>query len=458
MGQNVGWLDVIFNELDKRSEATLKAYVDKVIRMYHNRDQYFDKDAFILENGTVLKAYSVYGPIELTEENGEVKVTITLDGANDNGSKVTLQKDDKDAFTVTSGKTYFFNESVTMTAEAAGNDEFLYWVNAETNRIFTTEQTLTFDTMIDRDIKAVFVSTQDDDGFDNALATFTNTSGHITAAFSFEPDGETIEYADLVTAEPFLPGYTFTKWGYSVDNSYIDLAAADADAGNAYKSGSSVFAVMGEFYDDAGYALPVHDDCTSYIVMPEFVVGDDTAVITFTDSAAETVYTANMHYGYITTVTAAGDNFSYWADANTGEIVCFNKEFTYQCVANRLAEPKADFIAVYGGDNSAFYAARIAVKAEEADRVTLYAERTVKEGYTIKSTGVVFGVNGNSAPEVNAPDTLKGTSKNNANNGLYIVYISNARVALEGTVYARPYIEIEGLDEPVYGELITITQ
>jgi len=445
----------ILDTVDSKSEAQLKGYVNKVIRMYHNRDDYFTKENFVLEDGTVGKGYSVYGPIDLTEINGNVKIKVTIDGAADIDTKVTVALDGASEGVV-SGTTYYFDTTATLTAIAAGNDEFLYWVNTETDRILSTESTLTFNTKIDRNIKAVFVSTEDEDGFENALATFTNNSGAITGSFAFEPDGSSINYEGLITKEPYLPGYTFSNWGFA-ENGAIDLEAAQANSDNKYLTGNSVFATMDQYYDYKGYALPVHDGSESYIVMPAFTLSNSTAHITFVDKKANTQYNADLKYGYSVTVNATDDpSFSYWADAKTGEIVCLNKTFTYQSIANRTPENAANFVAVYNGPSSEIFASRIAVVAKESDKVTLYTTRTIKSGYSFNTNGVVFSFT-NAKPEVNAEGTFKGTSKSNAANGTYIVALANSTItgSASGVVYARPYVEINGVT--YYGKTVTIS-
>jgi len=446
-----------FAKLDRQSEATLKYYVDKAVYMFNNRDTYFTPDKFLVEGGNFGKTYSVVGDsiVDFIKE-GEVKLDFTQSGAADPASKVTLTIDgDAQPAAAVDGETYYFNQEITLTASAAGNDEFLYWVNKETNRVVSTLETLTFNTKVNRDIVAEFVQTYDTE-FEEARAimTFTNTTGARVGTVAFDPAETSVDFADeLGSKTPFLPGYTFEKWGYQ-DGSAIDLDAAAADANNKYVAGNSMFESTSKFYDEKGYALPVRTGSDSVIVTPKFSLSNSEPVhVTFLDPATNTRYNAEMKYGYTTTVTAEGSNFSYWKDADTNEIVSFNPSFTYQSIGNMVSgNISTNFVAVYGAPTSKFYASR-AIVSETSDKYTLYVQRTVKAGYSINTNGVVISFT-NSEPEVNAADSLKSTAKDNSANGLYVVAIPKSFIP-NGVVYVRPYAEING--EVVYGTMQPIT-
>ncbi len=459
----------IMDFLDGKDAEWVKACMDKALYMYHNRDTYVNLDSLLLEGGKFAKGYVVYGKIDLTEVNtGAVKIKVTIGGTTDNDTGVTIALDgDEEA--VESGTTYMFYDTATLTANAAGVDEFLYWVNAETNRILTTEPTLTFNTKIDRDIEAVFVPTSyaffDADTSevvicDNANATFTNNSGAIAGTFEYEPVAEgLVSMVDQVIAEPYLPGYTFDSWPYA-DGDAINMVDAAADSNNKYNTGNSVFATMDSWYDEAGYALPVRTNSNSVIVIAKFTEGNPNAMVTFTDRAANTIYDAEMPYGYTVTVTAAGDNFSYWRDVNTGDIVCFDKTFTYQSISNVTDKTVSkNFEAIYGASYAAPCASRIAFSTDNGEKINLYFQRAVKEGENMTTSGIIYkfdssaGLNMDNVGNELDP-VYKGTSKRTDRVGTYILGISKDKCNGHSKIYAIPYVEIDGQTYP--GRMVTI--
>ena len=526
-------------DLETNTMAMNKRYIDDWIRIYHTRDQFVSKDNLILENGTVAKAYSVYGPIDLTIYNkvtlaiegandgdvvtyaadgeaavafadgesqyfaetitlaanaganddflywidvdaneilseeptitftekkdynvkavfspkGDIKVTLAVQGAYED-DYVTYAKDGNSPMNFAAGDTQLFAETITLTAYEVGNDEFQYWVNTNTNRIISTEKSITFNTKVDRKVTAVFATTLlelSDESFPMAYATFANNTGAIAGAFSFDIDDRYLDdqlwFNDQAINEPYLPGYNFDGWGYAVDDSYIDLDAASADS---YVSGNSVFADTNANYSADGHALPVRDGSQSYIVLPKFSVNGDPIAVTFKDKAANKIYDAQMKYGYTTSVTAKGSNFSYWIDSDTGEIVSFSKTFKYQSIGNMTDQAiSKNFEAVYGKSTSKPCASRIAFAAEGSNKYTLYMQRTMKSGNTLTSSGIVYKFGNGDNLKVNAPGTFTGISKSTAGDGTYLLGISKDDIDANGTLYAIPFMEVNG--QIIYG-------
>lgn len=413
--------DVIatFDAIDD-NKANIPGYVDQLVTIANDLDTYVKVSNFVSADGKVVKGYSTKGDVVIDRVKGAKKLDLAINGQGN--VSYSLKQLDNSTTTGTTdidgiGYNYSFPfvDNFTLTAVPQEEFEFLYWVNAETNRILSTETTLTVNTNIDRAIEAVFAY------YEENSVTFTNPTGSISG-YGFR--NEMAIEADENVSAPSIPGFEFKGWPTTV----INLTAY-------YGGSASAFADPNAFYGMDGATLSVRPGSNNLIVTPKY---DRTADITITlyDPAIDMTYVATGPFGNTTdVVTAAGANFGYWADAN-GNVVSLSPEFSATLLRNG-----AKYTAVYGKTAPKDYVLTILEAIEETDgRVYFYAGRSVPG--TLLSTGIVFHYT-NAVPAVGMDGVIKGTAKYNTNDGIYYGGIKkeNIRTKGNGTIYARPYAE-----------------
>lgn len=413
----------------ENNKEQIPYYVNKAVYVYHNLDEFITPENFV--NGNDVMGWSVLADADVVTEEAPVTVQADIIGegtvTTDNDVSSDVQVND------------VHNGVITLSATPAEGSEFLYWANNAGN-IISTEPELTLVTKTNRELSAHF-------GYiDEPTVTFTSSIGNIVGEESYtptNPDAAAFVYTTRVD-DIDIPGFTFGDWpGQSGNVIDVDSLAREY---NYYGGGASAFAVSGANYSKTGHVLAYRPGSDALILIPSFDA-DQTCTLTYNDNG--TVTTANVEIGKTATITATGDDFSYWQDAE-GNIVSLEKTYSHQVVRS------AEFTAVYGVE-APLWTINIIWKTDDGVKDTFYAERSVNSDLNVLSSGIVFGpatVDVETELVVNSTNSMvkKGTSRNTNNNGTYAVGLTKANFPY--AVVLRPYIEIEGLGI-VYGPTVT---
>ena len=404
----------LFAKIDGNKEL-VPVYADKVAYAYNHIDQYISFDDIVAEN-RYLRTVFLEGETEVVYAAEPTNLDLVIAGLGSvNYTGVAP------AVTAESKENIKFEETITLNAIPEEENEFLYWVNTETQRILSTEKELVLATSMDKFITAVFCE------IGEQKIVFTNPTGDI-AGEGYVGEG----CVEIDAEEPYIAGFTFTGWpkanGNEIPMSAIDEATTD------YYAGNSVFASSMAVYNSLGAIMKINPDTTSIIVTPMYR-NTDTFTVTFKDGDASTSGTFN--YNKTATATASGSNFSYWTDEE-GRIVSVLPTYKYQVIKNSV------FTAVYGAEEAVDKTINITLVKVADGKVSFSAERSVADGKTVLSSGVVFAYDTEKVPTVSDYD-LKGTAKDNSNAGVYTAAVKEATIANNGgEIVAVPYLEVAG--------------
>lgn len=404
----------------------IKPYVDKAVYVYHNLDQYVTPENFVKNNNLMCWSATADATIETVDAPVKVDAAVVGEGIVVCGENATT-----DEMTATHDGT------VTLEAQPMGDCEFLYWTNNAGN-IISTEPDITLVTKINRELTAHF-------GYlDEPTVTFASSIGNVVAEKSYVPgNGDVISTGDIDAVQ--MPGMIFESWpgasGGSID---MDALTVSYD----YVGGAnSAFAVSGTSYSNAGHVLAYRPGSKALILIPSFD-SENVCTLTYIDNGTE--QTVNAKIGQTVTITASGDNFAYWMDGD-GHIVGVNATYSHQVVRS------AEFVAVYG-DETPDCAINIVAEKDDAaaGKTTYYAQRTVKNGLKLLSSGVIIAPAGVAEEDIvvnsTNPAVKKGISRNTANDGMYAVTLTRATYPV---AILRPFVEIEGIGV-VYGECYAV--
>lgn len=407
------------------NQSELSYYVDKAVYVYHNLDEYVTPENFV--NGKDLKCWSASAEAEIVVEDAPVKVETKVEGE---GIVVCENQATNSEMTTT------HTGEVTMTAEAMPNvTEFLYWTNNAGN-IISTEPDLTLITKIDREVTAHF-------GYvDEPTITFASAVGNVVAEKSYVPGaGDIVDTSDVPAIK--MAGMIFENWpgdtGSGID---VDALTVSTDY---VGGGASAFEKPGTSYSKDGHVLAYRPGSQSLILIPAFDA-DDVCSLTYVDNGA--TETVDVKFGQTVTYTASGDDFAYWVD-DMGRVVGLSATYTHQAVRT------AEFTAVYGAE-APDCAINIVAEKDNSGKTTFYAQRTVKNGLKLLSSGIVVAPAGVAEEDIvvnsTNPAVKKGISRNTANDGTYAVTLNRMTYP---EVTLRPFVEIEGIGI-VYGECYSV--
>ncbi|MBR4049384.1 MAG: hypothetical protein IKK09_02700 [Clostridia bacterium] len=321
-----------------------------------------------------------------------------------------------------------YGTQVTISAKAYTTYEgceFYYWINNTTDRIISTADVYEFKAVTNADYIAQFTNNSTCiDG--KKFVVYVNNAKNVIERFELA-DGDSY----TVPTGPVLPDYTFKGWSMTK----AEVLASDKD---------------------------------TIIVEPIYELNaSNTVTITegnYTATGAGT-YTAEANQRAVVTISTSAKNgdgkeFLYWIDADTDEIVSYDRTYSFFCVKNTVLTP------VYG-DASAVQAEPIVRITEVkynalSGKVSFFAERSVPEEFMILQTGIVvtktesIGTN-EEVFVVGGTSTAAGTSTSTANNGYYS---ANTVVATGQTVWARAYVIYETADGEIfeaYGPVVSYT-
>lgn len=408
------------------NKSQLKGDINKVIGILKDYRTYFTPENFFVDG--YVKGYRTLGKavIDVLQPNKKLVVNISGDGV----AQVKIDGAAADDAEPNNANNYEFEDSFTVTAVPEEDWEFLFWANEETDRIYTTEPTINMTTSMSRELTAYFQPT------DEPAAYFVSATGSLCSGAVKLVNGQVTIPSTVKNA--YITGYVFTGWTGAQNGVISAQTIAEADK-TAYFSGSSAFAVPNAYYTGEGAILAPNSASTSgsILVLPLYTA-DGEYTVYFNDNGEK--FFATGKFGNIATITASGENFSYWKD-RAGNIVCLTPEFNCSLVREDT------YTAVYGDDTALpDYVMKVSY-ITKGDRVPFIFERSVAPAYSgkILSSGLVYSYT-NPNPTDGGADCSKGLMKSTADNGAYILNFRQDRIAERGgKVYVRAYIEIDGI-------------
>jgi hypothetical protein len=400
------------------NNGTVEQYMAKVKRAINDYRTYFTPEDFLADDGAFGLAYTVNGP---TEEVIIEKAKLHVKAF---GGVVNFVSDTIGAVPAKTEQwtDVPYAQTVTMNAVADAGNEFMYYLDAYTDRILSTNPTMVVDTQAERYITAVFESTN------NALVTLTNHSGVLVDSVPYSADGTDVSGVDV----PTIKGYDVNGWG---PKGATTLASTDFTS--AYRSGSSAFE-NGANYNINGYAFKLNaTTANKYLVTPKYTAASK-FTITFVDG--NTVWSKVVDINTNVTYTASGANFSYWMN-DKEQIVSVYRTYS----ANAIEE--ATFTAVYDADVAETGYANIVSVIEEDVRYRVYGERSIPAGRKVLSNGFISSYD----PAIQEPvitdvnnDTVKASySTSTSNQGVVGKgYLKTTVAANPNGIYVRYFVEL----------------
>ena len=289
---------------------------------------------------------------------------------------------------ITSGTYYYdFGSTVKLVAVPEGENEFLYWKDAVSKAIISTDTEIEVTAGTARSLMAIFK--EKDAGF--YVSFYANGRAVAEGLASVTP----------VPQNPYVAGYEFAGW-------YV------GDDITEYKAGDNV-----EVEVDTQFVAKFRLLDTKYTVS---VDGEET----------------QHNYNEKISVTAKdtdadGKVFTYWT--RDGVIVSYNKTYSF------FVDGNTNINAVYA--DTAAEEKIVIVMAQpgiiaDGNRISFYSERSIPTGYTVKETGIILSKNDDF--DVNSA-TIKAVAKSKANKGQYTIRKANAQAG--ETWYGMAYVIVE---------------
>ncbi len=370
-------------------------------------------------------------------ENGSCNVTVTINGSG----TVTLDEieyDDTIRTSVTQG------DSVTLTATADEDNEFLFWVNKEradeSYKIVSTEPTFTFYAATDSaKYEAVFDEDETITAAKGKHTIFYLTSGdNILCRLSNVNIGDTSYYSSIPTSKVYVSGRTFNGWQYTAE----EVASMEGRV----------------------IVRPVYLNETSFVIKSTIDgVTTTRPALYLSDLLIEAPQTLN------------GEDFSYWRaapkDLNSDpEIASFYANYRFVVTGD------VDIEAVYGEpypDDNPGVACRISgdLPNKDAETLAIFAEHSVTADFTVIRHGLIFTKDqqiGNFDDQFRiglSPSIIVGTAKDTAQFGSYRAnmtkwspYEENGDT-LYPRVFARAYVVVKdgnGVTSTVYSTIYCV--
>lgn len=283
---------------------------------------------------------------------------------------------------------YDFGSTVKLVAAADGENEFLYWKDAVSKAIISTNTEIEVTAGTARSLVAIFKEK------DAGVYVSFYANGRAVA--------EGLAAVTAVPQNPYVAGYEFTGW-------YV------GDDITTYQAGDNV---------------TVEVD-TQFVAKFRLL---DTKYNVSIDGAEATQHSYNEKIGVTAKDTDAdGKVFTYWT--RNGVIVSYNKAYSF------FVDGNTNINAVYA--DTAAEEKVVIVMAEpgiiaDGNRISFYSERSVPTGYTVKETGIILSKTADF--DVNSA-TVKAVAKSKASKGQYTIRKANAQVG--ETWYGMAYVIVE---------------
>ncbi|MCR5484486.1 MAG: hypothetical protein K6F09_02715 [Clostridiales bacterium] len=331
---------------------------------------------------------------------------------------------------------------ISLTAVPSANTTFLYWVNVESNRIFSFDASYSFTAATDIRLQAVFaLSILDENNTPvSHYISYLSMANNILSAYDCDV-GYPDEYPENV---PAIDGYTFTgEWSYTQDQ----IAASTENL----------------------FVYPVYVVKNQQFVVKTFLdsIDNQTSVTVYNRLDVAEVRAATTHNG---------EPFSYWAvidnNDSTLSVASYYENYSFY-VTNDIK-----LIPIYGAEPGNGIAIRISADVPNftSGSVTVYSERSIFRTYTVIENGILLtlktdvGANP-SAFVIGGNSVAKATSQNNENNGTFDISVGNWRRTVTAAetgnaetiyplVYARAYVILKDSSghvlDPVYSDIHTV--
>jgi len=297
--------------------------------------------------------------------------------------------------------THAVGTQVELTAAPRNSsEEFLYWYNVYTDRVFSFEETIAFPLAAKTQIYAIFSA----DDIDYHYVAYLNYAGSLLYSGDVQA-GQPVAAPSADDAS--VPGFTFVDWSYT--------------------------------------APEVQQSTGAVIVRPRYTVDNRPLTLTLTNGAnVSGGGTYNLYdtvYVKADGTNGTGQAFSYWKD-DADKVVSYEQNYNFRMTKD------VTLTAVYGEAVTPEPVIRITDAVVEAtlEKVTFFAERSIPEGYTLVQHGILLS--GTSAQLAlsaaglgTAAAVKRGTGVSNESCGTYSLSKANA---VSGTVYsARAYAVCE---------------
>ncbi len=404
--------------------TTVKANDDGTLKWATKHNLTEGKHNFKVYAMTDGKFETVGVKFELTATSKTVSLTFTVVGVG----RTVFEYSGAAPATSSTYKTVTvpYGSKVKITAQQSFADSnFYYWQNDETNRIITTANTMEYTAVTNADYNALFTNSASlDSGM--KLVIYVNNAKNVIKTFElYEGDSYT------VPAGPTLPDYAFQNWSMTKE----EVLSSDKD---------------------------------TVIVEPVYVLAaENTVTITegnYTTSGAG-VYTSTDNARALVSINAsatneAGEEFLYWFDEGTKDIVSYSRAYAFICMKNVVLTP------VYGDASTITVEPIVRITEVKFDatsgKANFYAERSIDEDFILHKTGIILTRSAEVAG--NDDDFVLGASATGVGYSNettpYGTYSANIKLAAHETVWARAFAICETADGEfieVYGDVVSYT-
>lgn len=306
---------------------------------------------------------------------------------------------------------------VTLTAMDTKTRQFMYWKDEYSNRIYSYEKQIRIVIGTNVHLRAEF-------------ARITGTSHFISCVNygdSLLVDAKEAAYGEYVVPPQGskVPGFTFTGWTETTDS--------------------------------------IRNSTEHMIVYPKYTVNAETFTVEITNDAY--VSGAGTYNNFQTVnlkaepVNGSGEAFAYWQNAD-GEIVSYDRNYSFRINYDTV------LTAVYGEEVTPEPIIRTSKIYRDPDdtKITFYAERSVPEGYTVLSHGILMSTASDvtdrqmvlsNAGHTSTSIVRKCSGNSNENSGTFS--LAKGSIAHSVVVTARPFIvtqDAEGSMFVTYGDVM----
>lgn len=286
-------------------------------------------------------------------------------------------------------------KSVTLTATPDNGNQFLYWEDSN-GRVLSNAAAYSLTVGTDTSVTAVFAANAPT----KHLVTFINgVTNETIESIYVDTSASTVDKP----SDPYLYGYTFTGW--DKDTAVIQSTTDDVIVKAQFSKNSTTYGLIVNNGTQSGSGSYSPKD-----------------FVTVTANAAD-----------------AGKKFSCWEDGN-GNIISYSPTYSFYITAN------TSLTAEYADDaGTVIQTASIAITSVSKDaaggKITFVAERTVPDGCTVLSHGIILTSDSTLTADtfvIGAGNVLKATAKTTGLTGTYI--ITKGNVSFGSTWYARGYV------------------
>lgn len=314
---------------------------------------------------------------------------------------------DIDGFTPGASYSPVTGTTLTVTApETVEGKKFLYWQNANSKRVVSTENSYTFTLGSNTTIYAVY-SEAPVEG--QLLVEFIDKNGKVLHS-AYVDSGTTV--GEIKPADPFSVGYIFNGWSNS-DTDVISIPT----------------------YIMAMYTPDPNEKAEISVINGKLDGGETTRVFAYNELVEVTPDTAPEN-----TV------FAYWK--RDGKIVSYSENYSFYAWGDTTVEA---VFAAEMPDAMPRVIMDAEVKGTDRNKAIFMAERTVPDGYTLVESGMLLADDSDELTLGNYQ--IKAAAQSTEPNGQFTV----RQDSVSGVLYARAYLiyEDDGVFRVVYSDIVS---